>query len=424
MDKSIAKSSEVDISSRKVFKFRPVADTWMKILPRPEVSKHRVTLANVSKYTIFITCEDKSWVLGPNQQTTLVCLRGEWQDSVPQDRIKSRRSCSEDDDCCPSEEEDDDCCPSKPDCPCPPNLPGPRGPPGATGATGATGSTGTAGATGSTGAAGATGATGPSGDAGPTGAIGPTGSTGDVGAIGATGPTGASGPSGDTGPTGATGPSGNGPTGATGSSGDTGATGPTGETGPTGSSGDTGATGPTGETGATGATGATGPTATNSTAMAQFAWYDGPISPVVAGDPFPFDVTVFNQTGSGVTASSATEFSLVPGIYLIDYQVALMPAALVAVGSFLMTVMINQKVPPLSGTTTGILMSESGAITQTVLVSDVVVVDDYSWIHGSYLYNTLVPASISINNRSGIAVEYAPAGTGLYVARVTFTRVG
>lgn len=106
-----------------------------------------------------------------------------------------------------------------------------------------------------------------------------------------------------------------------------GPTGPTGPTGPVGPQGDAGPTGPTGDVGPTGATGETGPT--GPTGPVNFTPVYAQVCLATDTPLFTFsDIPIlFNSVSSisptGITATSPSLIIDDPGMYLVNYGVAL-----------------------------------------------------------------------------------------------------
>ena len=155
---------------------------------------------------------------------------------------------------------------------------------------------------------------GPEGPEGPAGAQGPEGPAGPQGPEGPAGPQGPEGPAGPQGPEGPAGPQG--PEGPAGPQGPEGPAGPQGPEGPAGPQGPEGPAGPQGPEGPAGPQGPEGPAGVDSgasffTFMAVFP-DGGPIA-LTAGTPDP---------AGRIVLSSDTQVTLVPGMYLVMYQVS------------------------------------------------------------------------------------------------------
>lgn len=215
------------------------------------------------------------------------------------------------------------------------------------------------------------------------------------------GPRGSRGPNGDRGPAGD-----RGPRGFAGATGDTGATGPTGATGATGPAGPAG--GPTGPTGATGATGAAGPTGSSGVVgVAEFVrTTQTPNNSRAPGVAFLIDTQVINTVPTDIIPSlnsdNGSEFTLSPGVYIIDYEMSLASAGSVAIY-------------------TGAAPNTPLAIDNNTIAGSTTAT---TWIHGRAIEEVTTSLTFSISSVVGTAdVTTAGTAAGFFMIRLTIVKV-
>ncbi len=185
--------------------------------------------------------------------------------------------------------------------------------------------------------------------------------------------------------------------------GPTGIIGATGEMGFTGPTGEMGFTGPTGETGATGVIGPTGPIA-----LIGAAEYINTLqvanSSIPPGTAFTFDTLVYNNTlGSIVPSSGAggTVFTLLSGVYMIDYEMSLESAGSIAIYTGPSDVTLSQDPNTIAGSTTAT-----------------------TWIHGRSVIMVETMTVMAISSVVGTAaVVTAGTAAGVYMVRISFLKL-